>query len=177
MAMIVNTTPNVISARNALDRATSNAAEALRNLSTGKRVNQAADDNAGLAIATRMDTQILTANRAIKNATDGMAMISTAEAGLSGVLDMSQRIRELSVQAANGTASASDLETMQSEVAQLLSEIERVGSSAEFNGSKLFTGMNPISVFKFDDGDSTTVARQICTGTLGQQQICQHLRQ
>jgi flagellin len=113
---------------------------AMERLSTGLRINSAKDDAAGLAIATRMTSQVRGYAVAIGNANDGISMAQTAEGAMGEVTNMLQRIRELAVQSANGTLSASDRTSLQAETNQLLSEINNISKTANFNGLKLLDG-------------------------------------
>lgn len=114
-------------------------ADALKKLSSGKRINRAADDAAGYAISEKMLLQAQGLARASKNALDGVSMVQTAEASLNEVHDMLQRMRELSVQAANDTNKQEDRDAIQQEINQLTSEINRVGETTEFNKIKVFS--------------------------------------
>ncbi len=134
----INTNIASLSAQRELNRHESAMGIALQRLSTGLRVNSAKDDAAGLAIADRMTTQIRGSNQAARNANDGVSLLQTAEGSLSGISANLQRIRELAVQAANSTYSATDRQAMQAEVDQLAAEIDRVGISAQFNGQSVF---------------------------------------
>ncbi len=109
-------------------------------LSSGLRINSAADDAAGLAISNRFTSQFRGLNQAIRNAGDGISMAQTADAALGSVTDNLQRIRELSIQAANGTLTRSDRKSIQSEIDQLTDEIDRVGGTTTFNGRNLLDG-------------------------------------
>jgi flagellin len=113
---------------------------ALQRLSTGLRINSAKDDAAGLAISDRMTTQINGLDQAARNANDGISLAQTAEGGLASIGDALQRMRTLAVQSANGTNSASDRAALQSEVASLVAEIDRVASTSQFNGLNLLDG-------------------------------------
>src|SRR6201987_5522545 len=113
---------------------------AIARLSSGLRINSAADDAAGLAIADRFTTQIRGLNQAARNANDGISLAQTAEGALGSVGDNLQRIRELAVQAPNATNSASDRAALQAEASQLVSEVQRVGTQTSFNGIKLLDG-------------------------------------
>ncbi|WP_282432981.1 flagellin [Desulfosporosinus sp. Sb-LF] len=113
---------------------------ALAKLSSGLRINSAADDAAGLAISEKMRGQISGLNKAVSNAQDGISMVSTAEGSLSETTSILQRMRELAVQAGNDTNTANDRTAMQTEVNQLTSEINRIGNSTEFNTQKLLDG-------------------------------------
>jgi len=112
----------------------------LERLSSGLRINRAADDAAGLAISEKMRTQIRGMHQAIRNAQDGISLLQTAEGALAEVHNMLQRIRELAVQAANGIYTDSELATIQDEIDQLVAEIERIAAHSEFNTKKLFDG-------------------------------------
>ena len=111
-------------------------------LSSGLRINSASDDAAGLSISTRLGGQIRGIGQAIRNAGDGVSATQTAEAGLSSVTENLQRIRELSVQSANGTLTNSDRKSIQSEIAQLTDEIGNVGERTTFNGRQLLAGQS-----------------------------------
>lgn len=112
----------------------------LERLSSGYRINRAADDAAGMAISQKMKTQIAGLNQASRNASDGISVIQTAEGALIEVEEMLQRMRELSVQAANGTSTDEDRMQLQAEVEQLKSEINRISETTEFNTKKLLDG-------------------------------------
>ncbi len=112
----------------------------LERLSSGYRINRAADDAAGLAISQKMKTQIAGLNQASRNASDGISVIQTAEGALIEVEEMLQRMRELSVQAANGTSTDEDRMQLQAEVEQLKDEINRISETTEFNTKKLLDG-------------------------------------
>ncbi|WP_267388994.1 flagellin [Sphingomonas sp. GC_Shp_3] len=109
-------------------------------LSTGKRINSAKDDAAGLAIATSMQSQVTGMNQGIRNANDGISMAQTAEGSLDEVTNMLQRMRELTVQSANGTYSTSDLSNIKLEQDALASQISTVLTNSQFNGKNLFDG-------------------------------------
>lgn len=114
--------------------------KAFQKLSSGLRINSAADDAAGLAISNRFTSQTRGLNQAIRNANDGVSLVQTAEGALQSVTDNLQRIRELSIQAANGTLNSADREAIQAEIGQLSSEIERIGETTTFNGKRLLDG-------------------------------------
>jgi flagellin len=123
-----------------LDKSNSKLDKTLQRLSSGLRINNAADDAAGLAITQKMDTQVRGLKQANRNAMDGISLIQTAEGALNEVHAMLQRIRELSVQVSNGTYDAQDRKAVQDEVRQMQNEIERISSSIEFNQMKLLNG-------------------------------------
>lgn len=112
----------------------------LSKLASGKRINKAMDDAAGLAIAEKMGGQIKSLEQATKNISQGSAMVRTAEGGMSQISDMLVRGRELAMQASNGTLSDSQRQTINNEYSQIMSEIDRQTGTTEFNGKKLLTG-------------------------------------
>jgi flagellin len=129
----LNTYRNLTSVNNALQRS-------LERLSSGLRINRAADDAAGLAISEKMRGQIKGLGQAIRNAQDAISLIQTAEGGLNEVHSILQRMRELAAQAANGTLTDDDRAAIQSEVSQLITEINRIAQTTEFNTKNLLTG-------------------------------------
>jgi flagellin len=140
MAAVINTNISSLNAQRNLTMSQSSLATSLQRLSSGLRINSAKDDAAGLAISQRMTSQINGLNRAAQNANDGISLAQTAEGALGQVGDSLQRIRELAVQSANATNSSSDRAALQQEVAQLVSEISRIGDTTAFNGLKILDG-------------------------------------
>ena len=112
----------------------------MERLSTGKRINSAKDDAAGLAIASSMTSQIRGMNQAVRNANDGISMAQTAEGGSTKITNMLQRVRELAVQSASGTYSDDDRTNLQAEVTELTAQITDILSNSKFNGVNLFDG-------------------------------------
>lgn len=112
----------------------------LRQIASGLRINQAADDAAGLAIGSRLDSQVRGIEQAQRNIQDGISAVQVAEGGVSAINDSLQRIRELSVQAANGTLSDEDRGAIQEEIDQLVSEVDRQAGATQFNGRQLLSG-------------------------------------
>ncbi|MFN5255161.1 MAG: flagellin [Limnohabitans sp.] len=137
---VINTNIKSLISQQALNKNGRALSAAMEQLSTGKRINSAADDAAGLAISNRMTAQIRGLDQAVRNANDGISMIQTAEGALSEVTNMLQRIRELSVQAANDTYSDADRESLQLEVTELIDEIDRIGNNTMWNGMYVFAG-------------------------------------
>ena len=135
---VINTNIGALKAANASNAAGKALGTAMERLSTGKRINSAKDDAAGLAIATSMTSQVRGMNQGIRNANDGISMAQTAEGALSEVTNMLQRQRELTVQASNNTYSADDLANLASEMDALNTQITSVLTNSEFNGQKLF---------------------------------------
>ena len=135
---VINTNIGALKAANASNAAGKALGTAMERLSTGKRINSAKDDAAGLAIAPSMTSQVRGMNQGIRNANDGISMAQTAEGALSEVTNMLQRQRELTVQASNNTYSADDLANLASEMDALNTQITSVLANSEFNGQKLF---------------------------------------
>jgi len=140
LSSIINTNLASLTAQRNSSKTQNDLQTAISRLSSGLRINSAKDDAAGLAIADRFTSQIRGLNQAARNANDGISLAQTAEGSLASVGDNLQRIRELSVQAANATNSASDRASLQLEVAQLVSEIDRVATQTAFNGTNLLDG-------------------------------------
>lgn len=140
MALGINTNVASLNAQNQLNRSQGLSDQALQRLSSGLRINSAKDDAAGLAISTRFDTQIRGLNVAQRNANDGISMVQTAEGGLNETVGNLQRIRELAVQAANGSNTDEDRTLLQAEVTQRLDEITRISSDTQFNGQSVLDG-------------------------------------
>ena len=136
---VINTNISAIKAANASTNASKALGTAMERLSTGKRINSAKDDAAGLAIATTMTAQVRGMSQGIRNANDGISLAQTAEGALSEVSNMLQRVRELAVQSSSGTYQTSDRDYMQSEVTALTEQISDVLSTTEFNGNALFS--------------------------------------
>src|SRR5918997_609151 len=139
-------------------------ARSMERLSSGYRINRAADDAAGLAISERLRAQVKGLDQAQRNVQDAVSLVQTAEGSLTEVHAMLQRVRELAVQFKNGSLSTADRTAIQSEVNQLASEIERIGSSAEFNGTKLLNAAQTLS-FQVGSKDGQTIT--VSTISLG----------
>jgi flagellin len=140
MSLVINTNVASLNAQRSLAASGAELKTAMERLSSGKKINSAADDAAGFAIAERMTAQIRGLNMATKNATDGLSMIATVENATNDVTDMLHRIRELAVQAANDTNSSTDRGYLQKEVDSLLNEINRVASQTVYNGAEVLDG-------------------------------------
>ncbi len=138
--MRINTNIAALNSYNQLKNTQSNLSKSLERLSSGKRINGAADDAAGLAISEKMKGQINGLNQAQRNAQDGISMMQTAEGALKETHSILQRMRELSVQAANDTNTAADRAEIQKEIDQLVEEIDRIGNTTEFNTKELLNG-------------------------------------
>ena len=140
MALVVNTNVPSIASQRYLMESRKEMETAMERLSSGKRINGAADDAAGLAISTRMDTQIQGLNMAIRNANDGISLTESAEGAMQEVTDMLQRMRELALQAVHGVNSDDDRSALDAEVQQLKSEIDRVAETTTFNNQQILNG-------------------------------------
>jgi flagellin len=136
--MIINTNTAALRAQNSSRVAANALGTAMERLSSGKRINSAKDDAAGLAIGSKMTSQIRGMNQAIRNSNDGISYAQTAEGALGEVTNMLQRVRELAVQSASGTYSAADRTNLNAEVTELKAQITNVLATTEFNGSRIF---------------------------------------
>jgi flagellin len=157
MAMMINTNLASLNAQRSQSRTQNELSTAIARLSSGLRINSARDDAAGLAISERMTAQIRGVNQAARNANDGISLAQTAEGALATVSDNLQRIRELAVQSANATNSASDRASLQLEVAQLSAEIDRVAMQTQFNGTNLLDGSFTAKVFQVGANAGQTI--------------------
>ncbi len=154
MPQTINTNLTSINAQRNLATSQSSLAISMQRLSSGLRVNSAKDDAAGLAIAERMTSQVRGMNVAIRNANDGISMSQTAEGAMGKVADSLQRMRELSVQAANATNSSSDKDSLDKEFGELAKEIQRVVGGTAFNGINILG--SGAGAFQFQVGANTT---------------------
>jgi len=175
MASYINTNIASLNAQRNLTTSQSSLTTALQRLSSGLRINSAKDDAAGLAISERMTSQINGANQAARNANDGISLAQTAEGDLAQISNNLQRMRDLSVQSANATNSASDRAAIQNEITQLSAEIDRVAQSSSFNGVHLLDGSFTSQTFQVGANnvaaqDQITVSSisSARTSTLGQ---------
>ena len=140
MPQVINTNIMSLNAQRQLDKSQRAQNQAMERLSSGLRVNSAKDDAAGLSIATGMESQTRGLNQAIRNANDGISMAQTAEGAMDEMTNIMQRMRELAVQSANDTNSASNRASIQKEVDQLYSELDRIANTTQFNGVVLLNG-------------------------------------
>jgi flagellin len=167
MALTVNTNIASLTAQRNLTGSQNELSTSLERLSSGLRINSAKDDAAGLAISERFTSQIKGLNQGARNANDGISLAQTAEGALKEVTNNLQRIRELAVQSANATNTASDRTALQAEVTALVSEIDRVAEKASFNGIKLLDGTFTSKAFQVgaDKGDTISIASISSTRT------------
>jgi len=157
MPAFINTNIASLNAQRNLNQSQSALQTSLQRLSSGLRINSAKDDAAGLAISDRMTAQIRGLDQARRNANDGVSMAQTGEGALAGASDMLQRIRELAVQSANATNSASDRAALQAEAGLLVSELDRVASSTQFNGLNILDGTAGTSIFQVGANANQTI--------------------
>jgi flagellin len=140
MGLFINTNQSALNAQRQLSSTTSSLSRSFERLSSGLRINSAKDDAAGLSISTRFTSQIRGLNQAVRNSNDGISMAQTAEGALNETTNILQRIRELAVQSANDTNNDADRASIQAEVDQLISELDRIADTTTFNGNKLLDG-------------------------------------
>ncbi len=157
----INTNIASLNSQRNLSQSQGALATSLQRLSSGLRINSAKDDAAGMAISSRMSSQINGLNQAARNANDGISMAQTAEGGLSTATDLLQRMRTLAVQAANGTNSASDRTSVQQEIGQLQQELNRVANTTQFNGQNLLDGSLTNAQFQVGANSNQTINMSI----------------
>ena len=153
MALTINTNVQSLNAQRNLSKSQASLANSMQRLSSGLRINSAKDDAAGLAISDRMSAQIRGMNQAVRNANDGISFAQTAEGALGEMTNILQRMRELSVQSANGTNATEDRTALNAEFTELKNEIERISTDTKFNGTVLLKGkFSGTSAAKFQIG-------------------------
>jgi flagellin len=157
MSLRINSNVDAIAAHRHLSATSDAISQSMERLSSGLRINKAADDAAGLGISEKMRSQIRGLAQAQRNIQDGVSMVQTAEGNLDEVHSILQRVRELAVQYRNGSLSAAGKGAIQSEVDQLSQEITRIGSSAVFNGVSLLSGSSSVT-FQVGANDNETIA-------------------
>ncbi len=160
MPQMINTNVASLTAQRNLNTSSAAQSTALQRLSSGLRINSAKDDAAGLAISERMTSQIRGLNQAARNASDAISLAQTAEGALGSISNNLQRLRELAVQAANGTNSATDRDALQAEADMLIDEVDRIAGQTQFNGIELLDGSFAATDFQVgaDNGQTITVA-------------------
>jgi flagellin len=169
MSLRINSNIEAFNAHRQLAATSDRASKSMERLSSGYRINRAADDAAGLAISEKLRGQIRGLAQAQRNAQDAVSLVQTGEGSLNEVHSMLQRVRELAVQYKNGTLSTSDQAAITAEAAQLQSEIERIGTTADFNGIKLLDGSAGTISFQVgaNDGDVIAVTTSTLTDEIG----------
>lgn len=160
MALSVLTNISSLTANRHLMKATSSMGKTFEKLSSGLRINTAADDAAGLAISTRMTAQVRGLNQAIRNTNDAVSLVQVAEGALDETTNALQRMRELAVQSNNATMTGKDQNALMDEVVMLMSEIERIASTTEFNNKNLIDGTFTAKEFQVgaDAGETLVVS-------------------
>ena len=169
MSLTINTNIDSLNAQRNLTTSKSSLSQALQRLSSGLKINSAADDAAGLAIAANFTTQINGTNQAVKNANDAISEAQTAGGALSTLTDNLQSIRTLAVQSANGSNSASDRAALDAQVQQQIAEITRIASQTNFNGSKVLDGSSGITTFQVGANVGNTIAINLTQGVRADQ--------
>ena len=164
MAATINTNVASLTAQRNLGMSQTSLNTSIQRLSSGLRINSAKDDAAGLAISERFTSQIRGLNQAVRNANDGISLAQTAEGALKASGDILQRVRELAVQSANASNSAGDRQALQAEVGQLVSELDRISKTTEFNGTKLLDGSFGTQQFQVGANANQTIVA--ATGNL-----------
>ncbi|HCX83153.1 MAG: flagellin [Curvibacter sp. RIFCSPHIGHO2_12_FULL_63_18] len=157
MASTINTNIQSLNAQRNLATSQSSLSTSMQRLSSGLRINSAKDDAAGLAIAERMTSQVRGLNQAARNANDGISLAQVAEGALGSASATLQRIRELAVQSANATNSASDRAALNAEVGQLTAELDRIAKTAQFNGQNILDGSFTSATFQVGANANQTI--------------------
>ncbi|MDR5832663.1 flagellin [Caballeronia sp. LZ034LL] len=160
----INSNINSLVAQQNLNSTQSALSSAITRLSSGKRINSAADDAAGQAIASRMTSQINGLNQGVSNANDGVSMTQTAASGLSQISDNLQRIRQLAVQASSGSLSSSDQASLQKEVTQRIAEVNRIASQTTYNGTNVLDGSAGTVSFQVGANVGQTIGIDLSNG-------------
>ena len=163
MALIINTNISALTAQRNLTRAQSGLERSIQRLSTGLRINNAADDAAGLAISDRLTAQIRGLNQAVRNANDGVSALQTADGSLNEVSNLLQRGRELAIQSANDSNSSSDRQSLNAELSNILAELDRLASTVQFNSRKLLDGTFTNAQFQIGANAFETVTFSIAS--------------
>ncbi|MZG57785.1 flagellin [Photobacterium lucens] len=173
MAVTVNTNVSAMTAQRYLNGASNGVANSMEKLSSGLRINSAKDDAAGLQISNRLTSQTNGLNVAMRNANDGISMAQTAEGAMSETTNMLQRMRDLSLQAANGSNSAEDREALQKEVSALQTEMTRIADTTTFGGQQLLDGTFGTKSFQVGSNANETIdvsLSSVASGDIGQHQ-------
>ncbi len=156
--MVVQHNMQAANASRVLNITANQQSKSTEKLSSGYKINRAADDAAGLSISEKMRKQIRGLDRASTNAQDGISAVQTAEGALTEVHSMLQRMNELAVQAANGTNSSKDIQSINSEISQLKTEITRIASTTDFNGKKMLAGSSVAIFVGYTNATANTIS-------------------
>jgi len=169
MSLVLNTNYNSLNAQRNLSTSQASLSQSLQRLSSGLRINSAADDAAGLAIASRFTTQINGTNQAINNANDAVSEAQTAGGALATLSNSLQSIRSLAVEAANGSNSASDRQALDQQVQQQIAEVTQIASQTSFNGSNVLDGSSGVTTFQVGSNVGNTVSINLTQGVRADQ--------
>src|SRR5882762_965877 len=169
MALTINTNIDSLNAQRNLTVSKGSLSQALQRLSSGLKINSAADDAAGLAIAANFTTQINGTNQAVKNANDAISESQTAGGALSTLTDNLQSIRTLAVESANGSNSASDRAALDAQVQQQIAEITRIASQTNFNGLNVLDGSSGITTYQVGANVGNTISVNLSQGVRADQ--------
>ena len=167
MALTINNSISSINARRQLQKHTLNLGKTFARLASGRRINTSRDDAAGLAISNRMVAQIRGMNTAVRNANDGISLAQVAEGALDETTNALQRMRELAIQSANSTYSSSDRTNLDNEFKEMISEIQRIATTTEFNNVLLLSGGYTNQKFHIGADPNQTIAFSIAGMTVG----------
>ena len=167
MAVTVNTNVSAMTAQRYLNGASNGVASSMEKLSSGLRINSAKDDAAGLQISNRLTSQTNGLNVAMRNANDGISMAQTAEGAMSETTNMLQRMRDLSLQAANGSNSTEDREALQKEVNALQTEMTRISETTTFGGQQLLDGSFGTKQFQVGSNANETIGVSLSSVSAG----------
>jgi len=166
MGMVIGTNVASLTAQRHLESSRGDMETSMERLASGKRINSAADDAAGLAIANKMEVKVMSLNQGIRNANDGMSMIQVAEGGMEEIGNILGRMKELAVQASNGTYTAASLTTMDNEYQGLATEITRIAQKTDFNGQSILDSTTNVNIHVGDEAnDTVAVAFQSMVST------------
>src|SRR3982075_3499809 len=169
MALTLNTNIDSLNAQRNLTNSKATLSQSLQRLSSGLRINSAADDAAGLAISQQFTTQINGTNQAVNNANDAVSEAQTAGGALSTLNDALQSIRTLAVQSANGSNSAADRAALDAQVQQQIAEITRIASQTSFNGTKVLDGSSGVTTFQVGANVGNTISINFAQGVRSDQ--------
>ena len=151
MGMVIGTNVASLTAQRHLESSRGDMETSMERVASGKRINSAADDAAGLAIANKMEVKVMSLNQSVRNANDGISMIQVAEGGMEEIGNILGRMKELAVQASNGTYTAASLTTMDNEYQGLTAEITRIATTTDFNGQSILNSSSTVNIHVGDE--------------------------
>jgi len=166
MGMVIGTNVASLTAQRHLEASRGDMETAMERLASGQRINSAADDAAGLAISNKLEVKVMSLNQGIRNANDGISMIQVAEGGMEEIGNILGRMKELAVQASNGTYTAASLTTMDNEYQGLATEITRIAQKTDFNGQSILNSSSTVNIHVGDEAtDKIAIAFQSMVST------------